>query len=74
MSSFFEMLKEALVTSPILKYPDPNKAYTLFTDASRHAWPCVMTQEYQHEKDGKVCKINDPITFASGLFKESQLN
>ena len=30
----FEMLKEALITSPILKYPDPNKAYTLFTDAS----------------------------------------
>ena len=31
------MLKEALITSPILKYPDPNKAYTLFTDASKHA-------------------------------------
>ena len=36
----FEMLKEALITSPILKYPDPNKAYTLFTDASKHAWAC----------------------------------
>ena len=68
------MLKEALITSPILKYPDPNKAYTLFTDASKHAWACVLTQEYQHEKDGKVFKINHPITFASGLFKGSQLN
>ena len=64
----FEMLKDALVTSPILKYPDPNKPYTLFTDASKHAWACV------HEKDVKVFKINHPITFASGLFKGSQLN
>ena len=24
----FEMLKEAIITSPILKYPDPNKGYT----------------------------------------------
>ena len=70
----FEMLKEALITSPILKYPDPNKAYTFFTAASKHAWACVLTQEYQHEKDGKVFKINHPITFGSGLFKGSQLN
>ena len=70
----FEMLKEALITSPILKYPDPNKVYALFTDASKHAWACVLTQEYQYEKDGKIFRINHPITFASGLFKGSQLN
>ena len=70
----FEMLKDALITSPILKYPDPNKPYTLFTDASKHAWACVLTQEYEHEKDNKIYKINHPITFASGLFKGSQLN
>ena len=40
----FEMLKDALITSPILKYPDPNKSYTLFTDASKHAWACMLTQ------------------------------
>ena len=65
-----EMLKDALITSPILKYPDPNKPYTLFTDASKHAWACVLTQEYEHEKDDKTYKINHP----SGLFKGSQLN
>ena len=70
----FEMLKEAIITSPILKYPDPNKGYTLFTDASKYAWACVLTQEYQYERDGKVCKINHPITFASRLFKGSQMN
>ena len=30
----FEILKDAHVKSPILVYPDPNKPYTLFTDAS----------------------------------------
>ena len=70
----FEMLKDALITSPILKYPDPNKPYTLFTNASKYAWACVLTQEHEHEKDGKVFKLNHPITFASGLFKGSQLN
>ena len=70
----FEMLKGALITSPILKYPDPNKSYTLFTDASKYAWACVLTQEHEHKKDGKVFKINHPITFVSGLFKGSQIN
>ena len=70
----FEMLKDALITSPILKYPDPNKPYTLFTDASKYAWACVLAQEHEHEKDGKIFKINHLITFASGLFKGSQLN
>ena len=70
----FELLKEVIITSPILKYPDPNKGYTLFTDASKYAWACVLTQEYQHEKGGKEYKINHPITFASGLFKGSQMN
>ena len=70
----FEMLKDALITSPILKYPDPNKPYTIFTDANKYAWACVLTQEHEHEKDRKVFKINHPITFASDLFKGSQLN
>ena len=70
----FELLKEAIITSPILKYPDPNKGYTLFTDASKYAWACVLTQEYQYEKGGKEYKINHPIAFASGLFKGSQMN
>ena len=66
--------EEAIISSPILKYPDPNKGYTLFTDASKYAWACVLTQEYQYEKGGKEYKINHPITFASGLFKGSQMN
>ena len=70
----FEFLKQMLLKEPILKYPDPSKPYTLFTDASKFAWACVLTQEYEHEFDGKKRKILHPIMYMSGLFKGSQIN
>ena len=70
----FEFLKEMLLKEPILKYPDSGKPYTLFTDASKFAWACVLTQEYEHEFDGKKRKILHPITYMSGLFRGSQIN
>ena len=70
----FEFLKEMLLKEPVLKYPDPKRPYTLFTDASKFAWACVLTQEYEHEFDGKKRKILHPITYMSGLFKGSQIN
>ena len=98
----FEMLKELLTKEPILKYPNPNEPYTLFTDASKYAWACVLTQEYNYYEDPKtktlyttkeiMCKLLNkeitqsqfldhkrkgilhPITYASGLFRGSQLN
>ena len=42
----FRMLKNLLIQEPILKYPDPNKPHILYTDASKYAWSCVLTQEY----------------------------
>ena len=44
----FELLKASLMKEPILKYPDPNFPYVLFTDASNYAWACVLTQEKTH--------------------------
>ena len=70
----FEILKEALMKEPILVYPDPELPYTLFTDASKYAWAAVLTQAYNYDKESKEITINHPITFASGLFKGSQLN
>ena len=71
----FELLKEALMKEPILVYPDPSLPYILYTDASKYAWACVLTQpcvieEGQKEEDVK----NHPITYVSGLFKGSQIN
>ena len=48
----FELLKELLIREPILKYPDTEKPYTMYTDASKHAWACVLTQEHEHEIEG----------------------
>ena len=70
----FELLKEALIQEPILRFPDPNKPHILYTDASKYAWSCVLTQQYTHDIDGRQIVMNHPITYVSGLFKGSQLN
>ena len=70
----FAMLKTSLMKEPILTYPDPSLPYVLFTDASKYAWPCVLTQEKTHDMEGKEVKILHPITYMSGLFRGSQMN
>ena len=70
----FELLKTSLITKPILTYPDPNLPYVLFTDASKYAWACVLTQEKTHQIEEKEVKILIPITYMSGLFQGSQMN
>ena len=62
----FQILKEFLQQAPILKYPDPQANYTLYTDASKYAYTGILTQHI----DG----IDHPITYISGLFHGSQLN
>ena len=62
------------MTEPILTYPDPNLPYVLFTDASKYAWACVLTQEKTHMVEGKEIKILHPIMYMSGLFRGSQMN
>ena len=69
----FELLKTSLITEPILTYPDPNLPYVLFTDASKYAWACVLTQEKTHQIEEKEVKILHPITYMSGLFQGSQM-
>ena len=70
----FELLKTSLVTDPLLTYPDPNLPYVLFTDASKYASACVLTQEKTHILEGKETNLLHPITYMSGLFRGSQLN
>ena len=73
----FKLLKTSLMIEPILTYPDPNlpseiikikiNNYVLFTDASKYAWACVLTQEKTHQIEEKEVKILHPITYISGL-------
>ena len=60
----FQILKEFLQQAPILRYPDPQASYTLYTDASKYTYAGVLTQH----SNG----IDHPITYVSGLLRGSQ--
>ena len=40
----FQILKEFLQQAPILRYPDPQANYTLYTDASKYTYTGILTQ------------------------------
>ena len=63
-----------MCTKPILKFPDPQKPYVLFTDASKYAWAGVLTQLYTKETKGKAVTTHHPVTYVSGLLRGSWLN
>ena len=72
----FQMLKDTLVSAPMLKYPDTSKPYTIFTDASKYGWAGVLMQEHTSVLNGNHCKTTakHPVVYVSGLFHGSQLN
>ena len=63
------MIKELLIKEPILKYPDPNKPYTLFTDASKYAWACVLTQEHRYFQHPKTRVLYTLAQMIQKIFK-----
>ena len=62
----FNMLKDYLQESSILRYPDPEVKYVLYTDASKYAYAAVLTQT--------IDDTDHPVAYISGLFRGSQLN
>ena len=70
----FEMLKGFLLEEPVLKYPNLDQLYVLYTDASKYAWAGVLTQAYRHAVDGVEKEIHHPVTYVSGLFRGPQIN
>ena len=67
--SDFEYLKTYLIKSPILKYPNPQKRYVIFTDASDQAAAAVLTQEYKGDEN----EIKEmPIAYLSAQFSGTQ--
>ena len=60
----FMMLKEAIIQTPILHYPDPARRYIVYTDALGDACGAHLSQEH----DGTTF----PIAFLSHTFTETQ--
>ena len=60
----FLHLKEVIVQAPILCYPNPDKKYIVYTDASGDACGAQLSQEY----DG----MEFPIVFLLHTFTETQ--
>ena len=60
----FRTLKEAIIQAPILHYPNPNKIYIIYTDASDDACGTQLSQQH----DG----MEFPIAFLSHTFTETQ--
>ena len=60
----FLKLKESIIQAPILQYPNPNKRYILYTDASDDACRVQLPQEH----DG----TEFPIAFLLHTFLETQ--
>ena len=54
----FETPRDSFRKSPVLVYPDPDKPYTLFTDALKYAWSAVLTQEHITIIDNKSSYVN----------------
>ena len=60
----FIHLKEAIVQAPILHYPNPNKTYIIYTDASDDACGAQLSQEHNGTKF--------PVAFLSHTFTKTQ--
>ena len=64
----FQMLKDMLCSAPLLKYPDTNKPYTLYTDASKYGWAGVLTQSHTSTVDGKSITMDHPCHMSVDYF------
>ena len=62
----FEQLKQALVSTPVLKMPDFNKRFVLHTDASGTAVGSVLSQDHE----GQLL----PVAYASRALNKHELN
>ena len=57
-----EYLKEILYNKPLLQFPDPNKPYILYTDASNNAYSGILCQPVDNNQDIR------PVAYFSGTF------
>ena len=56
---------------PALHYPNPNKQFKLFTDASKHSYSGILHQDKTSDVPGTEANLI-PITYFSGSFGRTQ--
>ena len=54
--------KEIFCNKPLLQFPDPNKSYILYSDASNNAYSGVLCQPVNNDQDIR------PVAYFSGTF------
>ena len=70
----FEYLKESLSTIPLLAYPDPNRPYILYTDASDTCVGACLVQECDDKEEWVPgIKNEKPIYFLSHKLSPTQV-
>ena len=67
----FETLKERLISAPILRRPEVDKAFILTTDASKEGLGAILSQMQTHDEDGPKEVV---IAYASKGTKPSERN
>ena len=67
----FKLLKAELAKMPDLQYPNPNKPFKLFTDASKHIYSGILHQEKEGQADAKELELI-LIAYLSGSFHKTQ--
>ena len=65
--SAFQKLKKAVMSAPVLAYPDPNKEYLLKTDASNLGLGAVLSQK---QSDGRY----HPVAFGNRISHGEEVN
>ena len=69
----FEYLKQSLTVEPLLAYPDHNKPYTLYTDASNSCIGACLTQSCdENEEILPNVKNEKPIYYLSHKLSKTQ--
>ena len=64
MSSSIRSFKRIFGSKPILQFPDPNKDYILYTNASNNAYSSVLCQPQDNKNDiladaiSRLCTID----------------
>ena len=56
---------------PRLQYPNPNKAFKLFTDTSKHSYSCILHQEEVSDQANALPNLV-PIAYFWGSFSKTQ--